>query len=145
MELQAGIAEGYWTPIAAKNAVWALAHLTPQEVEDMLLQFGAMNPSRSSLDRLPKALHQRWEPQTVVYHEELIAEEVVPKNAVSFAVSLDGVMIGMKPAKSPEEQVKPMKTEWREASCGTISFFDAAGDRISTVQYGQMPEHKKQH
>ena len=143
LELQAGIAEGYWTPIAAKNAVWALAHLTPQEVEDMLLQFGAMNPSRSSLDRLPKALHQRWEPQTVVYHEELIAEEVVPKNAVSFAVSLDGVMIGMKPAKSPEEQVKPMKTEWREASCGTISFFDAAGDRISTVQYGQMPEHKK--
>ena len=143
LELQAGIAEGYWTPIAAKNAVWALAHLTPQEVEDMLLKFGAMNPSRSSLDRLPKALHQRWVLQTVVYHEELIAEEVVPKNAASFAVSLDGVMIGMKPAKSPEEQVKPMKTEWREASCGTISFFDAVGDRISTVQYGQMPEHKK--
>ncbi|MEX1003731.1 MAG: hypothetical protein WDZ35_16545 [Crocinitomicaceae bacterium] len=143
LELQAGIIEGYWTPTAAKNAVWALAHLTPQEVEDMLLQFGAMNPSRSSLDRLPKALYQRWESQTVAYHEELIAKEVVPKNAVSFATSLDGVMIGMKPDKSEEEPTKTKKTEWREASCGTISFFDADGERISTVQYGQMPEHKK--
>ena len=79
----------------------------------------------------------------MVYHEELIAEEVMPKNAASFAVSLDGVMIGMKPEKSPEKRVKPMTTEWREASCVTICFFDAAGECISTVQYGQMPEHKK--
>ena len=143
LELQAGIVEGYWTPTAAKNAVWALVHLTPQEVEDMLLQFGGMNPSRSSLDRLPKALQQRWEPRTIDYYEQLIVEEVVPRNAVSFATSLDGVMIGMKPEQSAEERVKPMRTEWREASCGTISFFDADGERISTVQYGQMPEHKK--
>lgn len=143
LELQAGIIEGYWTPIAAKNAMWALAHLTPHEVEAMLLQFGAMNPSRSSLDRLPKALNQRWEPQTLAYHEELIAEEVVPKNAVSFSTSLDGVMIGMKPEKTAEECTRSMKTEWREASCGTISFFDANGERLSTIQYGQMPEHKK--
>lgn len=63
LELQSGMVESYWTPMAAKNAMWALAHLTPQEVEDMLLQFGKMNPSRSSLDRLPKALNQHWEPQ----------------------------------------------------------------------------------
>lgn len=143
LELQAGIVEGYWTPTAAKNAMWALSHLTPQEVEDMLLQFGAMNPSRSSLDRLPKTLNQLWEPKTVAYHEALIAEEVVPKNAVSFAVSLDGVMIGMKPDKLLEGVTKPMKTEWREASCGTLSFFDAAGERLSTIHYGRMPEHKK--
>lgn len=143
LELQTGIIEGYWTPMAAKNATWALAHLTPQEVEDMLLQFGKMNPSRSSLDRLPKALNQRWEPQTVAYHEELIASERIPSNAVSFSTSLDGVMIGMKPEKSATADKKSMKTEWREASCGTISFFDAEGERISTVQYGRMPEHKK--
>ena len=143
LELQAGIVEGYWTPTAAKNAMWALSHLTPQEVEDMLLQFGAMNPSRSSLDRLPKALNQQWEPQTITYHEELIAEEMVPNHAVSFAVSLDGVMIGMKPEKLLDGVTRPMKTDWREASCGTISFFDAEGERISTVQYGRMPEHKK--
>jgi hypothetical protein len=143
LELQTGIIEGYWTPMAARNAMWALAHLTPQEVEDMLLQFGTMNPSRSSLDRLPKALNQRWEPQTIAYHEALIANERIPANAVSFSTSLDGVMIGMKPNREGIEDKKPMKTEWREASCGTISFFDAAGERLSTIQYGQMPEHKK--
>ncbi len=143
LEVQAGIIEGYWTPTAAKNAMWALSHLTPQEVEDMLLQFGSMNPSRSSLDRLPKALNQYWEPQTVAYHEELIVNEVAPKNAVSMAVSLDGVMIGMKPDRLLNGATKPLKTEWREASCGTISFFDAEGNRISTLQYGRMPEHKK--
>ncbi len=143
LELQTGIVEGYWTPMAAKNAMWSLAHLTPQEVEDMLLQFGTMNPSRSSLDRLPKALNQRWEPQTLAYHEELIVNESIPSNAVSFSTSLDGVMIGMKPERSVIGNKQSMKTEWREASCGTISFFDAAGERISTVQYGQMPEHKK--
>jgi hypothetical protein len=143
LELQTGIIESYWTPIAAKNATWALAHLTPQEVEDMLLQFGKMNPSRSSLDRLPKALNRCWEPQTVAYHEKLMTSESIPLNAVSFAASLDGVMIGMRPEKSGNEAKKPMKTEWREASCGTISFFDTEGERISTVQYGRMPEHKK--
>lgn len=143
LELQTGIIEGYWTPVAAKNAMWALAHLTPQEVEDMLLQFGKMNPSRSSLDRLPKALNQCWEPNTVEQHDALIADESIPSDATSFSVSLDGVMIGMKPETSAIADKPSMKTQWREASCGTISFFDTEGKRISTVQYGRMPEHKK--
>jgi hypothetical protein len=143
LELQTGIIESYWTPGAAKNAIWALAHLTPQEVEDMLLQLGKMNPSRSSLDRLPKALNQCWEPKTIEHHEALIADEKIPFDAVSFSVSLDGVMIGMKPEKSGTDDKVSMKTEWREASCGTISFFNAEGERLTTVQYGRMPEHKK--
>jgi hypothetical protein len=143
LELQAGIIEGYWTPMAAKNSMWGLAHLTAHEVEDMLLQFGKMNPSRSSLDRLPKALNQHWEPQTIAYHDALIDSESIPKNARSVAVSLDGVMVGMKPQKSATEKPASMKTEWKEASCGTVSFFGAEGARLSTIQYGRMPEHKK--
>lgn len=77
LELQTGIIESYWTPGAAKNAIWALAHLTPQEVEDMLLQFGKMNPSRRSLDRLSKAFNQCWEPKTIEHHEALIAGQIV--------------------------------------------------------------------
>lgn len=142
LELQAGIMEGYWTPLAAQQAAWALAHLTANEVEAMLLKFKGMNPSRSSLDRLPKAVHKVWEPQTVNYHTRLIQEEKIPKDAKSCAVSLDGVMVGMKPTPSElSESIK--KTQWKEASCGTISFFDVEGERISTIQYGRMPEHKK--
>lgn len=142
LELQAGIIEGYWTPLAAQQSMWALAHLTPRETETMLLRFKGMNPSRSSLDRLPKAINEAWEPQTVSYHTQLIYEEIIPKEATSCAVSLDGVMVGMKPERALLAE-SITKTQWKEASCGTISFFDAQGERISTIQYGRMPEHKK--
>lgn len=139
LELQVGMIGGYWTPLAAKHAIWSLSHLTPQETEDMMLHFGMMNPSRSSLDRLPKILNEHWEAEVIEYHEALMAEERIPKDATTVAISLDGVMIGMKPDKSAESKA----TEWREASCGTISFFDKNGERLSTIQYGRFPEHKK--
>ncbi|ETW92306.1 MAG: hypothetical protein ETSY2_53795 [Candidatus Entotheonella gemina] len=57
LELGAGIIEGYWTPLAAKQASWAVAHLTPQESEELFDMLGNMTPSKSTLDRLPKALN----------------------------------------------------------------------------------------
>jgi len=135
LELQAGVIEGYWSPLAAKQASWALAHLTAQEVEDLFFQFGTMNPSRSSLDRLPKILFNSWEPQTLHNHEALIAEESIPKEAVTVATSLDGVMVAMKPNKTTENKGKIVPCEWKEASCGTLSFFDKAGKRLSTIYY----------
>ena len=72
----------------------------------MLLQFGKMNPSRSSLDRLPKILNQYWEPQTIAHHESLIVDERIPTEAVSFSVSLDGVMVGMKPEQTADNTSK---------------------------------------
>ncbi|MCW7551702.1 hypothetical protein NX722_03390 [Endozoicomonas gorgoniicola] len=31
----------------------------------------------------------------------------------------------------------------QEVSCGTLSFYDAWGERLSTVRIGRMPESKK--
>lgn len=138
MEYQAGLIESYWTPKAAKNALWALSHLPPQEVEDLCGQWGNMNPSRSSLDRLPKTLQEHWESHTIDYHQDLSRDEIIPPKAVSVAVSLDGVMVGMK--RTIHE--KPGAV-WHEASCGTLSFFDAEGERLHTSYYARMPESKK--
>ena len=55
--------------------------------------------------------------------------------AVSFAVSLDGVMV------QPDEERK--EACWREASSGTISFHDADGNRLNTLYFAQMPEAGK--
>ena len=56
LELRAGIIEGAWTPLAAKQATWVVAHLTPKEGEELFDLLGNMTPSKSTLDRLPKAL-----------------------------------------------------------------------------------------
>ena len=142
LELQCGIIEGYWTLTAAKNAMYALAHVTPEETENILLRTGGMSPSRSSLDRLPKRLNDFIEPCIVIEQKALNASAPIPAAAVTVATSLDGVMIAMKPKKG-EKKTKKQSCEWREASCGTISFFDAAGERLDTWHYGRLPEHKK--
>ena len=151
MELKAGIVEGYWTPLAAQHATWVVTHLTPQAGEDLFARFGGMEPSKSSLDRLPKLLSERWELGRKNYEEALREQERVPENAVTMAVSLDGVLL---PMKDGDRQAKRVQAEaegklprgpagYKEASCGTLSFYDREGNRLATRRLARMPEHKK--
>ena len=71
MELQAGLVEGRWTPHAAKQATWVVSHLTPGEGEELYGMFGGLKPSKSSLDRLPKQLGQRWERERIEFEDVL--------------------------------------------------------------------------
>ena len=105
LELRAGVVEGFWTPRAAQQATWMVAHLTPQEAEEALTRMGGMQPSRSILDRLPKQLSERWEKQRQEFEKRLRAEETVPDEAASVAASLDGVMVPMKEGRSEERRV----------------------------------------
>ena len=54
MELRAGIVEGHWTALAARQASCVVAEMTPTQGEALLRELGNMAPSKSSLDRLPK-------------------------------------------------------------------------------------------
>lgn len=156
LELQAGIIAGLWTPRAARQGAFAMAHLTPRESATLFEEIGGMAPSASSLDRLPKVLSTRYESQRIVWEESLRASETVPEEAAMLAVSLDGVMAPMAkseidtesalesvaPPANGDEQ-SPTKRHYREASCGTVSLYDADGQRLSTLRYGRMPESKK--
>jgi len=44
LQIQDGIVEGYWTPLAAKQGSWAVAHLTPKESEELFEMLGNMTP-----------------------------------------------------------------------------------------------------
>ena len=109
MELQAGLVEGRWTPHAAKQATWVVSHLTPGEGEELFQMFGGLKPSKSSLDRLPKQLGQRWERERIEFEDVLRAQERVPAEAVSMAVSLDGVMVPMKNGQRQTKRAKAAK------------------------------------
>lgn len=151
MELRAGVVEGYWTPLAARQATWSVTHLTPQESEDMFALLGGMHPSRSILDRLPKQLSERWEAGRTHFEARLRAAERVPEKAAIVAVSLDGVMLPMKDGERQAKRKRAAAQEkhlcgpfgHKEVGCGTLIFYDRFGERLQTVRLARMPESKK--
>jgi hypothetical protein len=151
LELRAGIIEGAWTPLAAKQATWVVAHLTPQEGEDLFVLLGNMTPSKSTLDRLPKALSKHWETHRPHFEAILRRQEAVPDEAVTMAVSLDGVMAPMKDgarhAKRQQALAKGQSPSgpagYQEVGCATVSYYDRHGTRLCTRRMARMPEGNK--
>src|SRR2546428_12787633 len=78
LELRAGIIEGAWTPLAAKQATWVVAHLTPKEGEELFDLLGKMTPSKSTLDHMPKALGVPWETHRQHFEPTLRHQETLP-------------------------------------------------------------------
>lgn len=138
MELGAGIIESHWTPKAAKQALHLVSQLTPYEAEKVFCELGGMNPSKSSLDRLPKKLGRQWEANKEGLELTLREMQKIPAEAVALAVSLDGVLIPMQGGR-----ILPGDSRYEEASCGTVTYYNESGEPLLTRRHGCMPEHKK--
>ena len=131
MELRAGIVEKHWTPLAARQASHMVAEMTPAHAQTMLRELGNMAPSKSSLDRLPKGVSARWEANREPFESALRGASTVPEEAVTVAVSLDGVMVPMKDAQRARtrerSRAQGRQTKgpagYREAGCATVSFY----------------------
>lgn len=148
LELRAGIIRGYWTPRAARQGAFAVAHVTPGNSQALFEELGGMQPSRASLDRLPKELSTHWESQRQEWEAALRAQQTVPHEASVIAISVDGVTVRMKGAGRRAKREQPGKhasgpTGQREAGCGTVVLYDAEAERLQTVRYGRMPERRK--
>jgi len=148
LELRAGIINGHFTPRAARQAGFAMAHLTSGESEALFDELENMRPSRSSLDRLPKALSPHWERQRVQWEAALREQETVPAAAAIVAISVDGVMAPIKGGDKSDKQNQPGKhasgpTGYKEVGCGTVVLYDDQTERLQTVRYARMPENKK--
>ena len=139
MELRAGIVAGHWTALAARQASVVVAHVTAQEGERVFRELGQMRPSKSSLDRLPKALGGQWEGQREAFEAALREGGEVPDEAMTVAVSLDGVMVPMKDAKRADGSAG-----YQEAGCATLTYYDAEGERLDTLYWGRMPQPHKE-
>jgi len=151
LELRAGMVEGKWTPRAAKQALWFVANLTPQAVEELYERLGGLLPSKTSLDRLPKKVSGRWEAERERFESALREKAEVPLEATAVAVALDGVMVPMKDGdrKRKREHTAAEGKETRgpaghqEVGCGTVTFYDRRGELLSAVRLGRMPEANK--
>ncbi len=138
LELRAGIVESAWSPVAAKQALLVVSQLTPYDAAHLFNELGGMQPSKSSLDRLPKKLSREWESDREQFELKLRQQTKIPENAVAVAVSLDGVLVPMQGGV-----VLPGDSRYEEASCGTLTYYDAQGEPLATRRYGRMSEHKK--
>jgi len=158
LNLRAGIVCDHWTPQAAKIATLATAEMTPYSAEKLFKEIGAMIPSKSSLDRLPKKINQRLD-----FHSQYLAEKIrehnpIPENATQLAVSLDGVHVAIQKLKGQRRfttdrsftktrgqtiKVHEDYSRYREASCGTVSYLDKDGELLQTHYYSRMPEERK--
>jgi hypothetical protein len=152
MELTIGVIGNFWTPRAAQQALWVITQMTPKKGEELFERVGNMDPSKSSLDRLPKALSERWEDNREAFEQTLREGLVIPEGTVSIAVSLDGVLAPIDGGNSPTEVRAQAASEgrmskgpagYREASCATVSFCDEKGDLLGAIRLARAPESKK--
>lgn len=151
LDLRAGIVAGAWTPRAAKQAEFAIAHMPIAAAEQMFVQVGCMTPPGSSLERLSIEVGETWEKHRVEFEGQIRERLVVPARAVTVAVSLDGVMVPMrdgdragKRARAAEEGKQASgPAGFKEAGCATLSFYDAGGNRLETIRQGRMPRSGK--
>jgi len=152
MELTLGIVGDFWTPRAAQQALWVVTQMTPKKGAELFERVGNMDPSKSSLDRLPKIIEERWEGDREGFEKTLRDGLQIPEGTVSIAVSLDGVLAPIDGANSPTE-VRARAAEegrlskgpagYREAGCATVSFCDEKGDLLGAIRMARAPEPKK--
>ena len=91
-----GLVDDYLTRPAAQLGLLMMGHCTAREAAAFFAKIGGMTPSVSTLQRLTRTMHERWEtlgPETL---DSIRDAEGVPHEAVSAPVSLDGVNGGAK-------------------------------------------------
>jgi hypothetical protein len=148
LDYRVGIIGHYATPRAARQMSWVAAHLPPRTAAELFVEIGGMKPSHTTIDQQPKMISDHWETNRLTWENALRQAEEIPVAATTLAVSLDGVMApinqedGTKKAAAPGKQASGPQG-YREIGCGCVSLYDQTGERLQTVRYGRMPEHKK--
>jgi hypothetical protein len=149
LDFRLGLVADHWTPVAAQVASTFMASLPSKEAASLLLAAGTMSPSSSHLDRVAKHVGGLWEAGRVEFEVAVRDAERLdlpsPEHVAVIAISLDGIMVPMKDAeRTPGLGKKDQGPKgYKEAGCGTLALYDAAGKRLNTIRFGRMPERHK--
>lgn len=143
--LGAGLMAGDVTVAASRLLCHLVAQMPPSDAKEVLAEFGAVEVSTSTLDRVAKRISETWEDHADAFFETVRVAEIraLPEQGEvkALVVSLDGVMVPMKDAITDEET--GAKTSYREASAATLQLLDAAGDCRHVIRFARMPQAHK--
>jgi len=170
LDLRLGIVEGRYTPVMARVMSHARGLMPPDDGARFLKEVGVAMVSVSTLHRVPQAMAARAELHRHVIEPAVREQDIIPRDAVTAQVALDGVMVPQdgehaRPRGRKTEEPAPPRYETRygplgadapaanddklgrayhEASVGTLSFWDAEGEHLRTIYLGRMPEVRKE-
>ena len=99
-----GLVDDYLTRPAAELGLLMMGHCTAREAAAFFAKTGAMTPPVSTLQRLTLSMHECWEslgPETLGSIREA---EGIPQDATTASVSLDGVMVPLRPGRGRSRQ-----------------------------------------
>ena len=152
MERRAGIVEGHWTPLAARQASCVVAQMTPSEGEALLRELGKHGRRRRARwTACPRGSVRAGRRTAKGSNRRCARRWWCPMRRLTVAVSLDGVMVPMKDGRRGEKRERSRAAGrratgpagYQEAGCATLSFYDAEGERLDTLSLARMPEAKK--
>ena len=108
-----GLVDDYLTRPAAELGLPMMGHCTAREAAAFFAKTGAMTPSVSTLQRLTLSMHECWEslgPETLGSIREA---EGIPQDATTASVSLDGVMVPLRPGEDGRAKASWRECQWR--------------------------------
>jgi len=169
LDLRLGIVEGRYTPKMARILTRAIAVMTEEEAAAFLQEVGTAKASSATISRIPRAIAARYETNRAVIEVNLRERDVIPDEAVTAQVGMDGVMVPQdgehaRPRGRKTETPDPPRHErrygsvntdgpaandgsagraWHEGSVATLAYFDAEGRRLKTIYHARMPEPHK--
>lgn len=143
---------GFVTPSAARLSLRTAVGLSTRAATGLLRAFDGPAPSRTTLMKLLDAFGSEVEERRDDVLRLLSDHAGPPDEAVAVAVQLDGVMaLLVNDRRSELKQVArdegrkaggPLGAE--ECSVGVLVYYDAEGNRLSTVRVARMPEPGKE-
>ena len=142
-----GLLAGRMTVPAGRIATRLLAEMPVRTARDVFDGFVGESPAVSTWQKLSRMVDWSWRTVSEKALEDIRIGEDIPESASSVVLSLDGVYVLLRPGEHPigiaGDDDDGRKGNWREASCGTVTFLDGDGDPLHTISSGWMPEHLK--
>ncbi len=146
LELDAGLVDGLWTPLAAAAAGHLLQDEPSRDAVATCRALRVMPYSRSSLERGGDCLAERWEQIRSEAEDQMAADFEVPEEAQTVSVSFDRVAVPMEePVLDARGGVvlgdsgrAKVQVVYRMAYCGIWTLYDEDGEPLYSCRYGRM-------